>query len=121
MKRKNNYKELEQLQKIKRENDKLKKENSRLRKILSRFENFDHVKDVLEEDQSERLKETQMVLEDLKKAWACKECKEGYLEIIIFGKMGESWYFRKCNNCSNRTKSQKYDPAEVKGIKSPTT
>ncbi len=102
-------------QRLSKENKELRKENNRLRKILARFENFDHVKDVLEEDQSERLKETQMVLEDLKKAWACHSCSEGVLEITLYQRLNQTYYFRSCNSCSHRTPGKPYTK-EVKGI-----
>ena len=102
-------------QRLSKENKQLRKENNRLRKMLTRFENFDHVKGVLEEDQSERLKETQMVLEDLKKAWACHSCPEGVLEITLYQRLTQTWYYRSCDSCGHRTPGKPYSN-EVKGI-----
>jgi uncharacterized protein YlxW (UPF0749 family) len=102
-------------QRLLKENKELRRECQRLRKALSRLENFDHVKDVLEEDQQERLKETQMVLEDLKKAWACHNCDGGVLEITLYQKLTNTWYYRSCNGCGHRTPGKPYTK-EVKGI-----
>lgn len=108
-------KEYTREQRLTKENKELRKENNRLRKMLARFENFDHVKDVLEEDQKERVKETQMVLEDLKKAWACRSCQEGVLEITLYQRLNSTYYFRICNSCGYRTIGKPYSK-EVKGI-----
>jgi hypothetical protein len=102
-------------QRLGRENKQLRKENNRLRKMLVRFENFDHVKDTLEEGQEERVQETQRVLEDLKKAWACHECPGGVLEITLYQRLTSTWYFRSCDSCGHRTPGKPYS-SEVKGI-----
>lgn len=57
----------------------------------------------------------QHVVNMLRKQWNCKECNEGHLEIIIFTKVSEPWYYRKCSCCTHRTKAQKYSP-QVQGI-----
>lgn len=102
-------------QKLLKENKELRRECQRLRKILSRFENFEHVKDVLEESQEERVQETQRVLEDLKKAWECHDCKEGVLEITLYQRLTQTYYYRSCNGCGKRTPGKPYT-SEVKGI-----
>jgi hypothetical protein len=58
----------------------------------------------------------QDMLENLKNTWKCRNCQDGFLEINLYTKVGETWYFRHCNNCSNRTQSQHYNPDQVKGI-----
>ena len=78
------------------------------------------MKDILDEHYAQEVTvSTQDMLEKMKKEWKCKECAEGYLEIFLYGRLDETWYFRRCHNfphCKNRTKSQKYDPTKVKGI-----
>jgi cell division septum initiation protein DivIVA len=118
-------KEYTRLQKALHENEKLKREISKLRKQLARLDldRHSYVRDIIDEfyeneDKKEKEKTVSEVLEDLKKAWECKECHAGYLEIFTYSKLGETWYFRRCNNpsCGHRTKSQPYNNS-VKGIK----
>jgi hypothetical protein len=119
MKRTHNPKELDQLQKIKKENDKLKRQIASLRKELARvdLDRYTNLKQTIEQHYQEDSRQEGLdILEKVKKEWACKEpgCS-GYLEIFLFNKINATHYYRKCNCCSNRTKSQKYTP-EVKGI-----
>lgn len=113
-------KEYSREQKLAHENKRLKRELSQLRKQLARLDldRFDSIREILEEHSEEDKPQTsQEFLENLKKTWACNEngC-QGYLEIILYNKIDNVWYYRKCVNCSHRTKSQKYDPLRVKGI-----
>lgn len=105
-------------QRLIKENQQLKRQVSALRKQLARvdLDRYDTVKEIIElHYQDEKAQQGQEILENLKKIWACKEC-DGHLEIKLYSKMGETWYFRQCNNCSNRTKGKKYDNKTVKGI-----
>jgi hypothetical protein len=123
MKRRNyNGKELDQLQRLKKENEKLKKSISGLRKMLARtdLDKFSTARDLIEQNyQGDSAPEGERIVERLKKEWACREpgC-EGYLEIFTYNKINVTWYFRKCSNmeCRNRTKPQLYTP-EVLGIR----
>jgi len=108
-------------QELVKENQGLKRENSRLRKLLARADlnRYENVKEAVEDhERNLGLPTTQDLLESLKKEWKCRECTEGYLEIIVYTKIGDPWYFRKCSDfgCKNRTKSQKYDSKSVRGI-----
>lgn len=119
MKRNNNRKEATEIRRYKDENDKLKRQVSSLRKQLARIDldRFVHVRNMLEEHLEENeSNDDRSLLESLKKEWACRECDTGHLEITIFNKVQEMYYYRKCNNCDHRTKSQKYDKSKVKGI-----
>lgn len=112
-------KEFSREQKLIHENKRLKREVSSLRKQLARLDldRFNTVREMIEDAHAEvQASVGKEVIETLKKAWACKECNEGYLEIILFNKLSDTWYYRACNSCSHRTKSQKYDPNRVKGI-----
>lgn len=105
------------------ENRMLKRTVSHLRKALARLDvdRIDIAKEVImehyrEETQADKQGDKDRVLEELKKTWLCNKCNEGYLEIKLYTKIGETWYFRKCNVCPNRTLSKQYNEKTVKGI-----
>jgi HPt (histidine-containing phosphotransfer) domain-containing protein len=121
MKRNHSDKELSQLQLIKKENEKLKRQILQLRKQLARtdLDKYSNLKDTIEKHcQEDKAQEGQELLERLKQEWKCRDCENGYLEIILYNKLNNTWYFRKCNECSNRTAAQKYT-SDVKGIVKP--
>jgi hypothetical protein len=107
-------------QRLLKENQVLKREISTLRKRMARIElnKYENVKEAVEDhERNSGLPTTQDLLESLKKEWACKKDNcSGYLEITLFNKINDTWYFRRCNSCDNRTPSQKYDSKSVKGI-----
>ncbi len=117
-KTKRSDKEYTKEQRLVKENQALKREILSLRKQLARVDisRLDIAKEILEESQDSS-RDGQHILERLKQEWKCREpeCK-GYLEIIIYSKIDQLWYYRKCNDCFNRTKSKKYDKSSVKGI-----
>lgn len=106
-------------QRLLKENQILKRDLAAIRKRLARIElqgRYENVKEAVEDHEKNMgLPTTQDLLESLKKEWACKECKEGYLEIFLYNKLSDTWYYRACNSCPNRTQSKKYSK-EVKGI-----
>lgn len=108
-------------QRLSHENQQLKKQLCALRKRLARIDldRYDLVKEMIHEHyQEDRAEQGEQILESLKKTWSCKTCGDGFLEIFIYSRAGETWYYRICNNapdCPNRTKSQPYLPS-VKGI-----
>ena len=116
-------KEFTREQRLIKENRQLKRELAHLRKQISRLDLegleaakqmcFDH-----EEKQklNEELGEPNSNLEALKKEWGCNECGTGFLEITLYSKLGQTFYYRRCNNCPKRTKGQRYDSSSVKGI-----
>ena len=119
-------KEHNRLQQLQHENSRLKREISKLRKQLGRIDldRHSYVKDIVDEHfaNQEQEETTGKMLERLKEEWKCHECHVGYLEISMYSKMGEPWYFRQCNNCPHRTKSQHYSSEKVTGpIKNPVT
>lgn len=106
-------------QRLQHENIKLKKQISQLRKQLARvdLDRYTTVRDIIEQHyQDDRLQEGADLLEKLKEEWKCRECTEGYLEIHLYNKVDTTYYYRRCTCCNHRTKSQKYDPVQVKGI-----
>lgn len=111
-------KEFSKEQKLAKENKALKRELSKLRKEFARLDldRFTNVSQMIAEAYQEGQEEAgQDVINVLKKQWECKECPGGFLEIIIYNKISEPWYYRKCSCCPNRTKSQKYNPS-IQGI-----
>lgn len=116
-------KERSREQELKYENQKLRREISSLRKQLARIDldRYVHVKTIVEEHyaQEEVEQNTQDMLASLKNKWQCNECGHGYLEINLYTRLDGTFYYRKCNNCDHRTKSQKYDENTVTGIMKP--
>lgn len=113
-------KERSREQTLSNENKKLKRELATLRKQIARLDldRYSTIKDMVEEHHMEdKAEHTESLLESLKQQWKCRECTIGFLGIIMYTKMGNPWYFRKCSNlsCNNRTKSQKYT-SEVRGL-----
>lgn len=118
-------KEFTREQRLIKENRQLKRELSHLRKQISRLdlEGLEAAKQLcFDQEEKDRLNEIvgepKANLEHLKKIWECKKCCDGWLEINLYPKMGETWYYRFCTNpiCKNRTKGQRYDEQSVKGI-----
>jgi hypothetical protein len=98
----------------------LKREVSSLRKQLARIDldRYSHIRDIVEEHYHEEEQQVTALdgLKSLKEQWKCHECGNGYLEIYVYNRQDGTFYYRVCNNCPNRTKSQKYDPDTVQGI-----
>lgn len=106
-------------QKLVQENRILKRQVAALRKQLARvdLDRYTNLKETIDKHyQEDSAQEGRDILEKIKKEWACQQpACEGYLEIFLFTKIDSTWYYRKCNCCTNRTKAQKYSP-DVKGI-----
>ena len=103
------------------ENKNLKVEIVRLRKLLSQagLDSYEDLKRVIETHSIDNgPKNSKDVADRLKEDWRCTGTPgcEGYLEIVIFNKIDQEYYFRKCSNCFHRTRSQKYNSNTVKGI-----
>jgi hypothetical protein len=115
-------KEFTREQRLVKENRQLKRELAHLRKQISRL-NLDDLEvakqiyfDQEEKDRfNENVGDPNSILEALKKEWACNKCS-GWLEITLYSKLGQTFYYRACNSCNNRTKGQRYDRESVKGI-----
>lgn len=109
-------------QRLSKENRQLKKELAHLRKQIARLDldRFETLRQmVADHEESKRFEESAVEansnIEALKRDWACHECDNGFLEIVLYSKMGTTQYYRKCNNCTNRTKGKRYEET-VKGI-----
>jgi hypothetical protein len=118
-------KEFTREQRLIKENRQLKRELSHLRKQISRLdlEGLEAAKQLcLDHEEKERLNEAvgepNANIEHLRRIWCCNDCRNGYLEIFLYPKMGCTWYYRVCSNdsCKKRTKGQRYDEGSVRGI-----
>ena len=112
--------EITREQKLISENKALKRDLGRIRKELARLDldRYDTLKEMIEENKTESEPEFgAQFLENLKKTWLCNDCRQGHLEIVLFTKLANTMYYRRCSNeeCVNRTKSQKYTP-QVTGL-----
>jgi hypothetical protein len=122
-KSKRSDKEFTREQRLVKENRQLKRELAHLKKQIARIDldRFETVKQMCNDYQeNERFRDSSEEsisnLEEMKKTWSCNECSSGYLEIILYSKIGETYYFRKCISCNKRTVGQRYDSESVKGI-----
>jgi len=118
MRRTHKEKEFNQLQQMRKENERLKREISHLRKQLARvdLDRYSHIKEIIEESyQMEEELEGRKILQKLRKDWKCHQCERGFLEIMLYNRPDSTWYYRQCNTCAHRTRSQRYSP-DVPGI-----
>jgi hypothetical protein len=110
--RKYSYKEQDDLQRLKRENEKLKKHVSSLRKQLARIDidRYENIQDLIHKYDKQEVEET---LEKNKKIqedkWKCHKCQDGTLRLKIIDRSDGMFYYRKCDNCPNRTVLKKWN------------
>lgn len=115
--------EYDLIERLKQENKKLKQQISQLRKQLSRIDldRYQNLRDlIIKYDKLEDQEAMKDAIEDLKEVWKCFECKEGYLMMMTYERNDGVHYFRKCNNCSHRTKMQKLTSKTKPGPKPDT-
>ena len=67
------------------------------------------------EKERKELKKEKKKIDDTER-WACFVCKEDFLRLVIYQKVNEPYYFRRCSGCGNRTKGKKFDDS-VEGIR----
>lgn len=115
-------KEYTREQRLLKENRQLKQELNHLRKQIARLDNsrFETLRQmVADAEETKRFDKNMNQIntntESLKKDWACRKCKTGFLEIVLYSKLSETWYYRRCNACENRTKGKRYGE-QVKGL-----
>lgn len=119
MRRSHKDADITQIQRLQKENEKLKRRISALQKQLARIDLDSHnnVKELVDKFEQEDYKEekhsTQKALEE---KWKCHKCDEGVLKLILIQRKDKLVYFRKCDSCDNRTKTQEYTE-KVDGIK----
>lgn len=109
MARRNGDKELDQLQKLKYENQKLKKENSRLRKLIQRGQADQELLHELVQQKTaeDELAQAEKIEEN---KWRCYDCGNGVLKIHLLKRLDGVFYYRCCSNpeCGKRTKLQRH-------------
>lgn len=117
MARRNGDKELDQLQKLKCENQKLKKENSRLRKLIQRGQaDQELLHELVQQKQEEDFAAEAQKAQESK--WKCHTCHHGIMKIHLIKRLDGVFYWRICSNpeCGHKTKLQRYHK-DVEGIK----
>jgi len=112
-------KEFTDLQKAYKEIKMLKRQLSRLKKIISRMniEDYNNIQEARAAQLREReeLKHCRIEIDETAQ-WQCFSCGDDYLRLVIYHKVNEPYYLRRCPNCGNRTKGKKFDNS-VKGVK----
>lgn len=111
-------KELQEVQRLKLENQKLRKQIGSLRKQLSRIDidRYTHLRDIIEAHEEEDDEfDSKVALKQLKSKWQCHDCGKDYLRLILVPRIDGTFYFRRCLSCGNKTRLKKYTP-NVEGI-----
>lgn len=107
------------IRELEKDNRNLRRQMAGSRKELAKIDldRYSYVREIVEEHLSleEESMDSTRLLEKMKAKWKCLECHSGHLEIILYTKMGQTWYWRQCSECENRTKSQPHHPG-VEGI-----
>jgi hypothetical protein len=120
-KSKRSDKEFTKEQRLSKENRELKRELGHLRKQITRLDGdrFETLRQmIVDQEETQRFQENipSSNMKELKREWACqKENCNGFLEIVLYSKLSQTYYYRACNACSHRTPGKRYD-TEVKGI-----
>ena len=112
-------KEQSALQKANKEIKMLKRQLSRYKKLISRMDmdNYTNIQEAREAQTRERkeLKKDKKQIDESAK-WGCYSCGEDFLRLVIYQKVNEPYYFRRCPTCGNRTKGKKFDDS-IEGIR----
>lgn len=114
-------KELDELQKVRQENQKLKRQISSLRKQLQRvdLDRYQNLKDLVKKQAHEELVEKlEKEKKRVEKEWECRECRSGIMKWWPLSRLDGMFYYRMCSNkdCSNRTKPKPMN-GPVEGVK----
>lgn len=101
-------KEYSKIQRLAYENKKLKREIARLRNELGRAVDLIEPEDVEAQELEAIENKEKMHKVQKKKDWTCHTCREGSLQFHPYTKFnGETWYYRRCDACTYRTKGKK--------------
>lgn len=81
------------------------------------MEDYNNIQEAREAQTRERkeLNSDKRLIDEAEK-WRCFSCEEDYLRLVIYKKVNEPYYFRRCPNCGNRTMGKKFND-NIKGIK----
>jgi len=112
--------DIEIFEHLKRENRELKRQLKGLRKSLDRLD-YEHLNELIESHENSEAKLNEKIEYTSKRErnetnWSCFDCQKGILRLIIIQKPNESIYFRRCDHCGKRTKTQHYTD-KVEGVK----
>ncbi len=113
-KRKYSSKEIDLLQRLKRENSVLKRQISRLRKQLERLD-LEQYQNLREIEDKNKIEERELTLKQLEEQWKCYQCAEGVMRLKLWNRRDGLKYQRMCDACGNRTKVKPYKDG-VKGV-----
>ena len=80
---------------------------------VEEYNNIQEAKEAQTRERKELQKDCIKIDESAK--WRCFTCDDEYLRLVIYGKVHEPYYFRRCPNCGNRTKGKKFS-SNVKGL-----
>lgn len=97
--------ELELIDRLKRENEKLKRENVKIRRQVERL-NLSHdryrtLRELVHKQTQEERKAAQT-----KRDWTCFECGKGIMRLQLLPRRDGTFYLRRCTLCSHSTKIQ---------------
>jgi DNA-directed RNA polymerase subunit M/transcription elongation factor TFIIS len=112
----NKDKDLDELIKVKKENQMLRRQMSKLQKQVSRLslDEHQHIKELLDSQDKENKELAKHIdKEQLLRRWLCHKCKEDYIKLIILQRVDGMYYFRRCPSCGNKTKLKKYTDSVV--------
>lgn len=111
-------KEHTRLQRALKENEKLKRQISKLRKVIARIDldRYENLREmILQHEEENQIEVAVQKKQKEAEKWKCFECGEGTMRMKIFETRAGARYYRKCDNCPNRTKAQNYTK-DVEGV-----
>lgn len=80
------------------------------------IDRYSHLKDIIEaHDEQDQAFDKEYELKKLRDKWICHDCARDILRIIIVPRADGIFYFRRCQNCSHKTRLKKYTE-NVEGI-----
>jgi len=109
-------KEYTREQKLQKENEKLKRQLKQLRMQVARIpmEMYRNIHRQIEKQAAEELEDKKLKKSEKEKLiWKCHHCEEGYLNIIPIHRADGEFYFRRCSECTHKTKLKKLTPSVI--------
>ena len=94
------------IRELSNENKELRKEVKKLHKQLQQIKTGWCPKCLEKETPDQPLPKIKN--QDKPKDWQCHKCDSGVLKMIQYTRMDETWYFRQCNNCNNRSRGKRW-------------
>ena len=107
---------------LEKDNTALRRKFAGSRKDFARMDldRHSYVQEIIQEHLTEEQEsiDSTALLSKMKSKWLCRDCHTGHLEIFVYSRMGQPYYFRQCSECPNRTRAQPHHP-NVEGIVKP--